>query len=970
MERLRRKIELYRQHQINCESRYEKATVERLELERQQTVALHQRCLQTKAKRASKHRQPPPSGDQAGQRAAPASTDHGENGGMAPEQSRNSTLMALQETVKRKLESAGSPLSRDQANGYGEGFPPNKKPSLEHGTPNGPLLDSKRGISNLLNFNGTNGGSVNSADSVQEGDLDFHRKEMKQEPEDILPIMPPSVGGSNSLIPDLNLNEQEWKELMEELNCTVPIEDIQDILNNGFEDRKDPLELAPSPTGGGVVGGAAGVRGGSSSKGLIPPDLVCVKTEFSPASAAFEQDSHMGSPHVMSTPSGPLPHPTSSPVASSASSPALSSSQSAPPPRPHHLPPPGPPVSKDLSPAQQLQQLAAQRTQHLHGSLQPQMGAKFHNQGHQSHPPSWTQMVTTSQGPLVGSFGMDKPKSPSTYSQDFSPNAPKQLLMAPQQNKGSPKAGGGYLQRPNGPPRMMNQLSAGSQLSHPQTSVSQVSSQMLNYSNTEPLRHFEMAPTPQRPPNTPSKAAILQLVRQQHIKPHSMGFRQHGPHAQDQNNYPAPPHGPANVSGNNPCAAQPAANSAGGNHGNAPYLNSQAAVAAALKQQILEQQKKQQILQRQQLMAEQEKRQQDQQLQRHLTRPPPQYQDQSGPPANQNQFPQQQVGQFPASQPMGNCSSMGVTNSSSRVFSQNQSMMGMTMGQGAGPGTTVAPPTAASQADINLPSCGGGSGAAVDSLYNNMNLQHSLQRQQMGPMSAPFRQSLLGQQHLKQQSNAAMLKQQQQQQLAAARMPSTMQSTMAGGLQGQMQGGQSATWQQQQQLANQPTSGNPTLPPSVFNNPSNAFHMQQQQRIPKMSSGSVSFASNLSGLPMSGLNPGQQLIQTNMAAQQRAPPPAQNMGQPLANQQQAQQQQANQSLSDMVAFGQQVSGRAGLQCNQGYQMSRTANQQQQQVSFGYNAASGSFAAESELVDSLLKGQEWIAELDALLANHQ
>uniref|UniRef100_A0A8C7WSB8 Uncharacterized protein n=1 Tax=Oryzias sinensis TaxID=183150 RepID=A0A8C7WSB8_9TELE len=246
-----------------------------------------------------------------------------------------------------------------------------------------------------------------------------------------------------------------------------------------------------------------------------------------------------------------------------------------------------------------------------------------------------------------------------------------------------------------------------------------------------------------------------------------------------------------------------------------------------------------------------------------------------------------------------------------------------------------------------------------------MNLQHSLQRQQMGPMSAPFRQSLLGQQHLKQQSNAAMLKQQQ---MAAARMPSTMQSTMAGGLQGQMQGGQSATWQQQQ-LANQPASGNATLPPSVFNNPSNAFHMQQQ-RIPKMSSGSVPFTSNLSGLPMSGLNPGQQLIQTNMAAQQRAPPPAQNMGQPLANQQQAQQQQANQSLSDMVAFGQQVSGRAGLQCNQGYQMSRTANQQQQQVSFGYNAASGSFAAESELVDSLLKGQEWIAELDALLANHQ
>uniref|UniRef100_A0A3B3CRC6 Mastermind-like transcriptional coactivator 1 n=1 Tax=Oryzias melastigma TaxID=30732 RepID=A0A3B3CRC6_ORYME len=747
MERLRRKIELYRQHQINCESRYEKASVERLELERQQTVALHQRCLQTKAKRASKHRQPPPSGDQAGQRAAAAGAEHGENGGTAPEQSRNSTLIALQETVKRKLESAGSPLSREPANGYGEGFPPNKKPSLDNGAPNGALLDSKRGISNLLSFNGTNGGAAGSADGVQEGDLNFQRKEMKQEPEDILPIMPPSVGGNNSLIPDLNLNEQEWKELMEELNFTVPIEDIQDILNNGFEDRKDPLEL-----------GGPSARGGPSSKGLIPPDLVSVKAEFPSASAAFEQDPHMGSPHVRSTPSGP-PHPTSSPVASSASSPAL-----------------------------------------------------------------------------------------------------------------------------------------------------------------------------------------------------------------DQNNYPAPPHGATNamtsVSGNNPCAAQPAVNSAGGNHGNAPYLNNQAAVAAALKQQILEQQKKQQILQRQQLMAEQEKRQQDQQLQRHLTRPPPQYQDQSGPPTNQNPFPQQQVGQFPASsQPMGN-GSMGVSSSSSRVFSQNQSMMGMTMGQGGGPGTTVAPPTAASQADISLASCGGGgSGAGVDPLYNNLNLQHGLQRQQMGAMSAPYRQSVLGQQHLKPQPNVAMLKQQQ---LAAARMPGAMQSTMGGGLQAQMQGGQGATWQQQQ-LATQPASGNASLPPNVFNNPPNAFHMQ---RVPKMAPAPVPFASSLGGLPMTGMNPGQQMIQTNMAAQQRAPPPAPNMGQPLANQQQAQQQPANQNLSDMVAFGQQVSGRPALQCNQGYQMSRTANQQQQQVSFGYNAAAGSFAAESELVDSLLKGQEWMAELDALLANHQ
>lgn len=92
---------------------------------------------------------------------------------------------------------------------------------------------------------------------------------------------------------------------------------------------------------------------------------------------------------------------------------------------------------------------------------------------------------------------------------------------------------------------------------------------------------------------------------------------------QDQNNYPAPPHGPGpantmvSAPGNNGMAAQPGANAMAGNHGNAAYMNSQAAAAAAAllkqqqhqqhQQQILEQQKQQQqqYLQRQQLMAEQ-----------------------------------------------------------------------------------------------------------------------------------------------------------------------------------------------------------------------------------------------------------------------------------------------------------------------------------------------------------------------------
>ncbi|KAF0040136.1 hypothetical protein F2P81_008371 [Scophthalmus maximus] len=947
MERLRRRIELFRQHHNSCESRYEGATLERLELERQQTFALHQRCLQAKAKRSNKHRQSQPSGEQAGQRAAGGGggggggAEPGDGGGApAAEQSRNSTLIALQETVKRKLVSAGSPLGRDQVNGFSDGFPPKKKACLDNGNSNGSPLDSKLGICDALNSNGNHRSAGESTDSGAEPGLDFHRKEMKQEPDDILPIMPPSGGGNNSLFPDLNLNEQEWTELMEELNCAVADEDIQDILNDGFEDRKDPLELAPTPSGGGTVGGGAGGGvGGQSSQGLLPPDLANVKSEFSPASAAFDhQDSRTGSPHVRSTSSGPPPHPNSSPIAaSSASSPALPPSQPAPAPRqlqppPNHLLPPGPPVPKDLSPAQQLQQLAAQqqRAQHLHGQMQhkqPQPGAKFHNQGPHAHPPPWPQMANTSQSPLGGAFGMDKPTSPSLYPQDFNPNAQKQLLMP---NKGSPKAGpGSYMPGPGGHPNMMGHSTSGPPLSHPPAPGAQATAAMLNYNNTKPLTHFEAGPGPPRPPNTQSqnKAALLALLRQQQqIKQkNSMNFRQHIPHTQDQNNYPAPPHGPgpantmAPVPGNNGMAAQPGANSMAGGHA--------------------------------------------------------------------------------SSQPMGGVSSMGgPAPGSQRMFPQNQGMMGMNMGQGGGPAGGVAPPSTVSQPDRNLQSCGGGGGGAgVDVqqvLYNNMSLhtahpghppqQAGLQRQPLGPMSASYRQNLLAQQqqHLKTQPNAALLKQQQ---LAAAagRMPGSMQNSMGAGLSSSMPGGiqgaQSAAWQQQ--LANQAPPGNAGLPPNAFSNTPNAFHMQQQQqpRIPKMPPGAAPFGANPGGRPMGGLNPAQQMMQANMAvAQQRAPPNPQGLSQAMANQQtQQQQQQASQNqavLSELAAFGPpQGNGRQGLQCNQGYQVSRTANQQQQQqVSFGYNMASGSFAAESELVDSLLKGQspqEWMADLDELLASH-
>ncbi|KAG7465352.1 hypothetical protein MATL_G00175580 [Megalops atlanticus] len=292
MERLRRRIELFRRHHSSCESRYDNTAMERLEMDQQQTFALHQRCLQTKAKRASKHRQPQPASDPVGLRGAGTGGGSADPADSGAGESRNSTLIALPESVKRSLESSGSPLGRDQLNGY----PPSKKPCLEdplgsaNGTANGTLpplspLDTKHGVStDALVPNGTrarasdqNGGGLS-----RNQDSDLRLKELKQEPvEDILPCMLPPGGNmaNSNLFPDLNLNEQEWKELMEELSGSVAYEDMQDIFNDGFnEDRKDPDPAAPAP------------------QGPLNADPVSIKTEFSPASAAFDQDPHPALP--------------------------------------------------------------------------------------------------------------------------------------------------------------------------------------------------------------------------------------------------------------------------------------------------------------------------------------------------------------------------------------------------------------------------------------------------------------------------------------------------------------------------------------------------------------------------------------------------------------------------------------------------------------------------------------------------
>lgn len=53
VERLRQRIEGCRRHHVSCESRYQQAHAEQLDIERRETVSLYQRTLEQRAKKAA-----------------------------------------------------------------------------------------------------------------------------------------------------------------------------------------------------------------------------------------------------------------------------------------------------------------------------------------------------------------------------------------------------------------------------------------------------------------------------------------------------------------------------------------------------------------------------------------------------------------------------------------------------------------------------------------------------------------------------------------------------------------------------------------------------------------------------------------------------------------------------------------------------------------------------------------------------
>ncbi|XP_041641249.1 mastermind-like protein 3 [Cheilinus undulatus] len=557
VERLRQRIEGCRRHHVNCENRYQQAHAEQLEIERRETVSLYQRSLEQRAKKST---------GGSGSSKQPQSKQPDPDSGSSTEQ-RNNTLIALQETVKRKLDSARSPLNGDQ-NGICDGgsYSPTTKRVRKEGSGG---LDSLTGLPNNNNNNvppisplhhqmdikpilggpntssgnnttnsngnhvsqasdelGKNGGS-HLPDMKLNGSLDLEDsfsllKDLKQEPLDDGGGMessdPQSLSNQNKLFSDINLNDQEWQELIDELANTVPEDDMHDLFNEDFEDKKEAEFGRPAnnqtPGPQEAAGNTTATGGGTTPAAALPPP---------PQPPQGGPQVPMGSPQVRPSSSGPqfattangtppqqplqqspaVAMASGSPlhncVARSPQTPTQAQTQAVSRPGNGYMMNPGPgvsqsgtgpgaagvapggqpvgPVTPELSPAEQLKAMAQQRAKLLQQKQQQQQAANWSPAGAPTSPYN------------SGPFNQDKPNSPMMYPpQAF--NAPQGPLVAGMAPNNGPKAPmNNYL--PHNHMGMMGQQQANSISQNALTKQQQQqTAAMLSYNNTKPLSHF------------------------------------------------------------------------------------------------------------------------------------------------------------------------------------------------------------------------------------------------------------------------------------------------------------------------------------------------------------------------------------------------------------------------------------------------------------------------------------------------
>ncbi|XP_048668040.1 mastermind-like protein 3 isoform X2 [Marmota marmota marmota] len=1045
VERLRQRIEGCRRHHVNCENRYQQAQVEQLELERRDTVSLYQRTLEQRAKKsgAGTGKQQHPSKPQQDAEAASA-------------EQRNHTLIMLQETVKRKLEGARSPLNGDQQNGACDGsFSPTNK-RLRKDIPTGmeainslpnnmplpsasplhqldlkpslPLQNSGTHTPGLLEDLNKNGRlpeiklPVNGCSDLEDSFAILQSKDLKQEPLDdptCIDTSETSLSNQNKLFSDINLNDQEWQELIDELANTVPEDDIQDLFNEDFEEKKEP-EFSQA-----------------AAETPLSQESTSVKSD--PSHSPFAHVS-MGSPQARPSSSGPpfssvstatsLPSVASTPAAPNpASSPANCAVPSPQTPNQAHTPGQGPPrpgngyllnpaavtvagsgtgpvavPSSDMSPAEQLKQMAAQQQQRAKLMQQKQQQQQ---QQHSNQTSSWSPLRPPSS-PYGAAFPAEKPNSPMMYPQAFNNQNP---IVPPMANNLQKTTMNNYL-----PQNHINIINH--QPNNLGTNSLNKQHSILTYGNTKPLTHFNadlsqrmtppmanpnknplmpyiqpqqqqqqppQQPPQQQPPPPPQLQAPrahlseeqkrMLLMKQKGVMNQPMAYAALPSHGQEPH-----PVGLPRTTGPLQSSVPPGSSSmvSGASPAGPGFLGSQPQ-AAIMKQMLIDQRAQLMEQQKQQFLREQRQQQQQQQQQQILAEQlqqshlPRQHLQQQ-----RNPYPVQQVNQFQGSpQDIAAVRSQAALQSmrTSRLMAQNAGMMGM--GPSQNPGTMA---TAAAQSEMGLApySTTPTSQPGMYSMSTGMTqmLQHPNQsgmsithNQAQGPrqpasgqgvgMVSGFGQSML--------VNSALTQQHQQmkgpvgQALPRPQAPPRLQSIM-GTVQ---QGAQS--WQQRS-LQGMPGRTSGELGP--FNNGASYPLQAGQPRLTKQH-----FPQ---GLSQSVMDANTGTVRTlNPAAMGRQMMP------PLPGQQGTSQARPmvmsglNQGVPGMPAFSQPPAQQQMPSGSFAPSSQSQAYERNPPQDMPYNYSEGAGASfpglpdSADLVDSIIKsgpGDEWMQELDELFGN--
>ncbi|XP_060682545.1 mastermind-like protein 2 isoform X2 [Hemiscyllium ocellatum] len=716
VERLRQRIELCRRHHAVCQVRYEQNQPQRIEQERRDKLVLHQKYLETRSKKTPKAKQQQQ--QQPENNRAPKNCDSelspGPNAASEP---RNLTLIALQGSIKRKLEGNGSPINSDRQNGISDGSFQMAIKRIRVDEAGLAIGQSGHQLSNgqgqtmevsvtmepsISRKDSSLVGSTQAKDSDINSDLNLSlNKEMKQERVE-------SVSCTENLNNQISSNSMLF-EPKDDLGMQLLDPDLQDLFDELTNmSGVPPLSeidldnmLNPSIRNEESFNMDLGQRNQSNT--LKPHSQLenpKVKTEYS---SGFTQAT-TGSPQIRPPSVGPPYSITNTTMSTLSPSSSATQSQSQP---QQSLPSATNKTLSnwhDMSHAQQLKKIADNQQQHT--MLQHQQ---------QSQAASWPPAPQS--GPSSGNFVQEKMPSPSLLQQSFNPQ--NSLPTGVSTNSSKAKNINNCLYKvptaaqTSHMDMIIHQQQAHS-INHSMINTRSASPDELSYNNTKPLSHFD-----------PELGQISSILASQ-SKPSVLHYTQQQPSAPAQQ--PPPPAG----------------------HLQNQALQRAQSIPIALQQKVLLQkmQQNQQSsgLQYPRTQHRQEKMNTQDQLSRHLTRPPPDYKEQR---RNLVGIPQpNQFAGAAAAMPLNSCQPLSSPAPNHRGVPSNSNILQVNPASSQGPRM---PPISGTQSDRSTGMYGSVSASqqGVYTVSSSINqLQHHTNQSQMGMTQnniAVPRQSTLGQ---------------------------------------------------------------------------------------------------------------------------------------------------------------------------------------------------------------------------------